>query len=209
MNKYITVAAAVAIAIGMQAKAHAADTSNWFASVEVGNAHIKSAASAQVFGPGWQSIYSLSGNETSTAVRFGWRKGIIGFEQGYVNLGSMTGTSAATSMTPAFNVKTSIKGFTSGLNLHFDIRSNFYVEGRGGVFVGKQDVTLAEVGFPSTESFGNTGIGWYAGAGAGYNFNQSWSVGLNYTHYKLDTTDYILKVNSKSDVYGGSLEYRF
>ncbi len=212
MNKYISVAAAVAIAFGVMPKAHAADNSTFFANVEFGSAHVKASADQPYYGPSSTTpLYSVKGNKTSTAVRIGWRKGVIGFEEGYIDLGSQSFNVSATNNNPEFNIKNSLKGFTSGVNLHFDIRTKFYVEGRGGVFIGKQGITLSAVGVPgpSSESFGNTSLGWYAGLGGGYNFDQNWSVGVNWTHYKLDSNNYPLRFSNKADVYGASVEYRF
>lgn len=190
-------AAGAFIATGAQAK----DVSGWFINGGVGSAH---------YGANYQGV---SGSESDTAFQFtgGWRSQFIGLEAGYVNLGSISehddfGDSAHISG----------KGWTVGVNGHFNPTEKWYISARAGLFRWQisAHATLVDndegegIGpEASTEYVSSSAGGWkgYAGVGTGVDFNHHWSLGGNFDYYQLGKQG----INIHAKVYSVNLEYRF
>jgi OmpA-OmpF porin, OOP family len=188
MRKFILSAALLALSVPAL-QAHASDTSGWFANVGVGSTHFKAKADG----------YSFSDNTTGTMFNVGWRKGVIGVEAGYTDLGSVSYSDGY-----GDSVKVSADGFTAGLNLHYNVNEKFYVGGRGGAFFWTAKDHYNVPGYLSG-SDSTSSTGWYAGVGAGYNFTPNWSAAVNYNYYDMNKSG----GSVKSDMYGVSLEYSF
>ena len=188
MRKLILSAALAALSLSAVTQAHAAGTSGWFANAAVGSNHFSIKDSG----------YSYSDNATSWMVNGGWRKGMVGFEVGYTDLGSMTKGVGLGS------VKLSADGPTVGLNLHYNVNDKFYVGGRAGAFFWTAKETLTQYGYGSM-STNDSSTGFYAGVGAGYNFTPNWSLGANYNYYRMSKSG----TTVDNDMFAVSLEYSF
>lgn len=175
--------------------AHADQTNGWFVNGNAGTAHYK----ATVDGLG-------SGTDSNTAfmLNAGWRdQGILGFEAGYTNLGSV---SAKDDYGDRLKVKAD--GWTFGLNGHFNFNDHWYMSARTGGFLWKLKSTLS-VNDPSLGSAtyrdSEQSLGWYGGVGGGYDFNKHWSVGANFDYYSMSKHGYDIG----SRIFSISGEYRF
>lgn len=188
MRKLILSAALAALSLSAVTQAHAAGTSGWFANAAVGSNHFSIKDSGS----------SYSDNATSWMVNGGWRKGIVGFEVGYTDLGSMTKDIGYAS------VKLSATGPTAGLNLHYNINDKFYVGGRAGAFFWTAKESANVYGYGSMSN-NDSSTGFYAGVGAGYNFTPMWSLGANYNYYRMSKSG----TTVDNDMFAVSLEYSF
>ena len=126
-------------------------------------------------------------NDTGYAGNIGYRWALnpnfaLGIEGGYTDLGKF-GTKS--SFDGVGLGQASVKGWTAGVNGHFNITPEWYVSGRAGLFRadikgGYLDATATPVNIDDTSSK------YYAGAGVGYDFSNNFSVGVNYDYYKAD-----------------------
>jgi len=125
----------------------------------------------------------------------------LGIEGGYVDLGKF-GTSSD------FNGlglgQASLKGWTAGVNGHFNMTPQWYLSGRAGFFAadlkgGYLDATAIPIYVDDSSSK------YYAGVGVGYDFSNNFSVGVNYDYYKADTAG--LKLDPS--MFSVSAELRF
>ena len=191
-NTLVAIALATAGLTAIPLTSHAADQSGFFINGNVGQSNVS------------KGVYD--DDDTGFIGNFGYRWAVapnvlLGVEGGYTDLGS-------------FSVKNrydgigipdaELKGWTLGVNGHFNVTDNWYVSGRTGWFRGdvkggSLDTTGALVRVDDTSDK------WYAGAGFGYDFNNNFSVGVNYDYYKADKND--LELNS--DLVSVSAEYRF
>lgn len=187
----------IAAACGLFATAACAEQTNgWFVNGDVGTAHYKATVSGV---PG-------SGTDSNTAyiINAGYRdQGILGFEAGYTNLGSVTAKDD-------FGDRAKLKadGWTAGLNGHFDLTDQWYLSARGGLFLWKlkSNVTYTDVtGGRTTLRDSKQALDWYAGVGAGYNIDRHWSVGAAFDYYKVNTHSYDIGTR----VFSVTGEYRF
>lgn len=183
--------AGACLATGAQAK----DLTGWFVNGGVGSAHYH-AALDNVDG---------HGSDTGTSFQFnaGWRSQFIGIEGGYVDLGSVSdhddfGDSG----------KVSGKGWTLGVNGHFNPTEKWYISARAGLFhwTTKLRGTVDEgEGGIATVSLSDNGTNGYFGLGTGVDFNRNWSLGVNGDFYQINAHGY--RVHTK--VYSVTAEYRF
>lgn len=191
-KKLLTLAVA---ASGLLATAaHADQTNGWFINGSAGTAHYN----ATVNGLG-------SGTENNTALilNAGYRdRGILGFEAGYTNLGSVTAQDDL-----GDRAKIRADGWTLGLNGHFNLTDHWYLGARAGLFLWKMKATLTynDGTGRSTLRGSQQNVRWYAGVGTGYDINQHWSVGASFDYYKVSKSGY--DIGSK--IFSVSGEYRF
>ncbi|WP_187300552.1 outer membrane protein [Mizugakiibacter sediminis] len=177
------------------AAASAAQTSGWFANVGAGQSTF--------------NHYPYRENDTAGQASFGYRwaagPALFGVEAGYADLGNFRPKSSASvsGYDPA-----RLRGYTLGVNTHVNVASHWYLSGRLGAFdwIGGRTYTDA-AGVPVNYDHDNRGWGvdYYAGVGAGYDFNPHLSLGLNYDYFraKQDT------VNLSGGLTTVSAEYRF
>jgi len=78
--------------------------------------------------------------------------------------------------------------------------NGFYVQGRAGLFRGKVDLSEEGVGSASDSSSDA-----YFGVGLGYDFNDRFGLGLNYTRYQADFSG----VSVDSNTLSAGVEFRF
>ena len=151
-----------------------------------------------------KGIYNDS--DTGYAGNVGYRWALspavaIGVEGGYTYLGKFDPKSSFDGMGLG---RAEVKGWTAGVNGHFNITPQWYISGRGGWF--RSDVTgtyLNGAGEPVVVN--DTGNKFYAGAGFGYDFTNNFSVGLNYDYYRANAAG--LKLDP--DLVSVSAELRF
>lgn len=191
-NTLIAIALATAGIAAFPATSHAADTSGFFINGNVGQSNLNK-------GP-------YDDSDTGYAANIGYRwavapNALIGIEGGYTDLGTIQGkVTALGNGVTAGAADISISGWNIGANGHFNLSDNWYVSGRLGVFHGK-----TEVGLPGLGNLDDTSNKWYAGAGVGYDFNNNFSVGVNYDYYKASKSG----LNFSPDLISVSGEYRF
>jgi OOP family OmpA-OmpF porin/outer membrane immunogenic protein len=156
-------------------------------------------------------------SDTAYAVNIGYRWAInanvaLGIEGGYTDLGKF-GVDL-NHFVPHENPglpNASVKGWTAGVNGHFNLTPQWYVSGRTGLF--RADIKGAydnpdeggHVFVPAFLTVDGTSTKYYAGAGVGYDFSNNMSVGLNYDFYKASKNGLKLTPNLLSV----SGEYRF
>ncbi|HEX5953259.1 MAG TPA: outer membrane beta-barrel protein [Rhodanobacteraceae bacterium] len=191
-KKFTALALCVAgacLATGAQAK----DLTGWFVNGGAGGAHYKA------------SYAGLSGTESDTSyqINAGWRSQFIGIEGGYVDLGGVS-----SSLGFGDSASVSGKGFTLGVDGHFNPADKWYISARAGLFKWivdlRADITDT-AGTPMRIAYSANGVNGYAGVGTGIDFNRHWSLGVNFDYYQIKK--YGFDVDTK--VYSANLEYRF
>ena len=141
-------------------------------------------------------------NDTGYGINAGYRwllnpNVALGVEAGYTDLGKFDTKGAYSSLGRA-----SAKGWTAGVNGHFNLTPQWYVSGRAGLF--RADTKgWTNQAVPSYVDDSSTK--WYAGAGFGYDFSNNLSLGLNYDYYKTDSKG----LNLDPNLLSLSAEYRF
>lgn len=181
--------AAACLATTAQAK----DLTGWFINGGGGSAHYDA------------SFAGISGSESDTSFQIngGWRSRFIGIEAGYVDLGSVSENDGV-----GDSARVDGKGWTIGLNGHFNPTDKWYISARAGYFLWTLDAraTIADgLGGADVYSISQHGGDGYAGVGTGVDFNRHWSLGANFDYYKVQKNGY--DIGSK--VYSVNLEYRF
>lgn len=179
--------------------ASAADQTNgWFVNGNVGTAHYK--ATVDGLGTGTE-------NNTAFMVNGGYRsQGILGFEAGYTNLGSVSETIGGD------RAKLRADGWTLGLNGHFNFTDHWYLSARGGLFLWKLklNATYTDVNDGRTTLRADKqSIDWYAGIGTGWDINRHWSVGANFDYYKIGDRYQGVGYDVGSRIFSVGAEYRF
>ncbi len=169
--------------------AQAADVTGWFVDGGVGSAHYKA------------TYEGLSGTESDHGFQIngGWRSHFIGVEGGYADLGSVSENDGV-----GDSASLSGKGWTLGLNGHFNPTDRWYISARAGFFFWKLDghLTLAD----GTSGAGSeNGMNGYAGLGTGFDIDRHWSVGVNFDYYNINKHH----VNIDTKMYSVNAEYRF
>jgi OmpA-OmpF porin, OOP family len=166
-------------------------------------------------GPGQSAQISSQSDTEALRVGYRWNSGVFcyGLETGYVNLG------------PSYyfvfaHYEERIDGALLGPTLKYSLPMGFFVSARGGFFR-STDHEMARLTyglpFPKTGDFyGNvSGIGSYVGLGAGYDFNQSFGLSLNYDRYRPHVvSDWwehggVIPGTPRVDAYTVTAEYRF
>lgn len=173
--------------------AQAKDLTGWFVNGGVGSAHYHA------------TVDGLTGHESDTSFQIngGWRSRFIGIEAGYVDLGSVSehddfGDSA----------KLSGKGWTAGLNGHFNPTDKWYISARAGFFLWTLHgaAALADgLGGIDQYAASEHGLDGYTGVGTGVDFNRHVSLGVNFDYYKIEKHGY--DIGTKT--YSVTVEYRF
>jgi len=188
-NTLIALALAAAGFVAVPA-AHAADTSGFFINGNIGQSNV--------------SERYYDDDDTGFAGNIGYRWAVtpgvlLGIEGGYTDLGKFSPTSPALGLGDA-----ELNGWTLGVNGHFNVSENWYISGRAGWFNGdiKGDYLNIDGDVVRVDDTANK---WYAGAGFGYDFNNNFSVGLNYDYYEASKNN----LDLNSDLISVSAEYRF
>ena len=193
MYKKLTALALLTAAACVGTSAQAKDLTGWFVNGGVGSAHYKA------------TYEGVSGTESDTGFQIngGWRSQFIGFEGGYVDLGSISENDGL-----GDSAKLSGKGWTLGLNGHFNPTDKWYISARAGFFRWTVDARadLADgMGGTTRYSGSENGLNGYAGLGTGIDFNRHWSVGVNFDYYNINKHH----VNIDTKLYSVTAEYRF
>ena len=191
-NTLFAIALATAGLTAIPLTSHAADQSGFFINGNVGQSNTS------------KGLYDDDDTGFGANVGYRWAVApnvLLGVEGGYTDLGEFSTKDRFTGLGVP---NAEISGWTLGVNGHFNVTDNWYVSGRAGLF--RADV---KGGY-----FNDTGAlvrvddnanKWYAGAGFGYDFNNNFSVGLNYDYYKADKNN----LDLQSDLVSVSAEYRF
>ena len=115
----------------------------------------------------------------------------LGIEGGYTDLGKFDPRSSVDGLGTG---RASVKGWTAGVNGHFNITPQWYLSGRAGLF--RADIKGGYLDATGTAvNIDDTSDKYYAGAGFGYDFSNNFSVGLNYDYYKANTAGLKLDPN--------------
>lgn len=142
--------------------------------------------------------YQLSGG-------YRWSLGstaLLGVEAGYNDLGNIDVGNAFSSDDVVTNGQPALHGFTLGANGRYGFARDWYVSARAGVYRWKAKGVSGPVN-PVVNDLDKTS--WYTGAGIGYDFTHSFSVGLNVDHYDAEKDQF----DFSSNLYSVGAEYRF
>jgi OOP family OmpA-OmpF porin/outer membrane immunogenic protein len=192
-NTLFAIALATAGLTAIPLTSHAADTSGFFINGNVGQSSTTKGA--------------YDDDDIGFGANVGYRWAVtpsvlLGVEGGYTDLGSFSTKSRDTGLGIP---DAELKGWTLGVNGHFNVTDNWYVSGRTGLFRGDVKGGFIDPFLGTAVRVDETSDKWYAGAGFGYDFNPNLSVGLNYDYYKADKNN--LKLDT--DLVSVSAEYRF
>ena len=191
-NSLLAIALATAGLTAIPLTSHAADQGGFFINGNVGQSNVS------------KGVYDDDDTGFGANVGYRWAVApnvLLGVEGGYTDLGEFS-TKGRYSGLGIPNAE--LSGWNLGVNGHFNVTDNWYVSGRAGLF--RADVKggyFDNVGAPVRVD--DTSDKWYAGAGFGYDFNNNFSVGLNYDYYKADKHN----LDLNSDLVSVSAEYRF
>jgi OOP family OmpA-OmpF porin/outer membrane immunogenic protein len=204
-NTLLAIALASAGMFAVPVLSHAAENNNggWFINGNVGQSNLS------------KGLYDDS--DTAYGVNVGYRWAInpnvaLGIEGGYTDLGKFG--IDLNQFVPHENPglpNASVKGWTAGVNGHFNLTPQWYLSGRTGLF--RADIKGAyanpddtgHVLVPAFLTVDDTSTKYYAGAGFGYDFSNNLSVGLNYDYYKVKKNG----LNLSPNLVSVSGEYRF
>jgi len=191
-NTLFAIALATAGLTAIPLTSHAADQSGFFINGNVGESNVN------------KGVYDDSDTGFLGNVGYRWAVApnvLLGVEGGYTDLGKFSTKSRFDGLGLR---DADLKGWNLGINGHFNVTENWYVSGRTGWFRGDvKGAYLDSAGVPVTVD--DTSDKWYAGAGFGYDFNNNFSVGLNYDYYKADKSN----LDLNADLVSVSAEYRF
>jgi OOP family OmpA-OmpF porin/outer membrane immunogenic protein len=187
-----TIALATAGLTAIPLTSHAADQSGFFINGNVGQSNTS------------KGLYDDDDTGFGANVGYRWAVApnvLLGIEGGYTDLGEFSTKNRYTGLGVP---NAEISGWNLGVNGHFNVTDNWYVSGRAGLF--RADVKggyFDDAG--ALVRVDDNANKWYAGAGFGYDFNNNFSVGLNYDYYKADKNN----LDLQSDLVSVSAEYRF
>lgn len=189
-NALFAIALAATGIAAVPAISHAADTSGFFINGNVGQSNLNKGA--------------YDDSDTGYAANIGYRWAfapsvLIGIEAGYTDLGSV---SPKNGFAPVLG-NAELSGWNVGVNGHFNVSDNWYLSGRAGLF--RADIKGGYFDGAAPVLVDDSSNKWYAGAGFGYDFNNNFSVGVNYDYYKADKSG----LNFSPDLVSVSGEYRF
>jgi opacity protein-like surface antigen len=123
----------------------------------------------------------------------------LGVEGGYTNLGKFSPNTPSDGLGQA-----SIKGWTLGVNGHFNFTPEWYVSGRTGWF--RSDLKASYLADPDTVvNVSGTSNKFYVGAGVGYDFSTNFSLGMNYDYYRSNLGG----ISLDPSLWSVSAEFRF
>jgi OmpA-OmpF porin, OOP family len=206
MRKLVTLA--VALTLGTASAAAFAD----------GNAFVNANAGYSDYNYNTDSLAApgvatnLRKRDPAGAVRVGYRWNSVvdyGVEVGYGYLGQARLNVADADAT---RLTQKNRGYLLGGNLNYNITDNWYVSARAGWFRGRNTYAGAVYAIDTVETARatNTNTGEYFGLGAGYNFNQHFSLGLAYDTYHTPAYINGLEVRgTRAGMYSLQGEYRF
>jgi OmpA-OmpF porin, OOP family len=170
-----------------------ADNSGWFVAGNVGQAYVSQ-------GP-------YDGHDTAYAIEGGYRWSVapnaaLGLEAGYNDLGNIHLSNAFASTPILSRPRSSLHGFTFGVDGHVNFTPNWFFSARAGIYQWRGE-GLGNDTNPLYRSLEKTDF--YGGAGIGYDFSRHFSLSANYDHYqankdRLDLTTNMVSVRA---------EYRF
>jgi len=115
-------------------------------------------------------------------------------------------------VTPDYLVRLKTSGWTIGGNGKFQFGDHWFVSGRGGLFRANTRTRLADITTSQVVySHKNAKTSYYAGVGAGYDFNEHFGLGVNFDYYRAKVN---LGGGDKTSgfgikTYGVTAEYRF
>jgi len=144
-------------------------------------------------------------NDTAFQGNIGYRWALspgvaLGVEGGYTDLGKFSPKNNE----DAILGDASLKGWTLGVNGHFNLTPEWYLSGRTGIF--HSDLKGGYFNTPDTVVYvDDTANKFYAGAGVGYDFSNNFSLGLNYDYYKANKNG----LNLDPSMFSVSAEFRF
>lgn len=195
MNKRIQLTAIAGVFALASTSLMAAEQGTFFVNGNLGQAHYHDSG----FSNG-------SNTDTAAALRAGYDWNVsnwsVGVEGGYADLGKATGKVFAGGNVASFNIKTT--GWLLGGNGKYRFDNHMFVSARMGWFRSNFDVNVPGYG---SQSF--SGDGAYGGLGVGYDFNQHFSLGVNYDGYHGRATVAGIKTKESIGVYSAFAEYRF
>ena len=194
---FIACAIATAMAFGTTA-ACAKDLTGWYVNGSVGSAHSKAKALGYNLG---------STNTTAENFTVGYRTQFIGFDVGYTDLGQYSGNDGV-----GDHGKISADGITFGISGHFNPTRQWYISTRVGGFQWHVKAKASFDDGAQVEQLSGTenSLGYYLGAGTGYDINRHWSVGVAYDYYKIKKNyQHVGNFQIHSGIASVKAEYRF
>ncbi len=170
----LALAAAGLVAAPLAAHAQALDKGGFFLNGSVGKTNVD------------DGLYDDDDTGFGANIGYRWSAGpgaAFGIEGGYQNLGEWSPVLRASPAGDALG-KAELKGWTAGVNGHFNVSDNWYIAGRAGLF--RADLEGDYLDGDVIRRVDDTSNKWYAGAGFGYDFSNNFSIGLHYDHYEVD-----------------------
>ncbi|MEV8521998.1 outer membrane beta-barrel protein [Dyella marensis] len=202
---------ALAVAMVTSGAAMAADGGQFFVNGQIGSQKVSTS----------KALKGVKKNELIGTLRAGymWNNGPLsyGAETGYVVLGSENGVIAKESngvspriVMPEQALRVKTNGWLFGGNAKLHIGDSWFVSGRGGLFRSNLRVRTGEVNKPASSSHKSTKNGYYAGVGAGYDFNEHFGLGANFDYYRarVNLGSGVKTIGGGYEVYGVTAEYR-
>ncbi len=167
--------------------------SGWFVGGNVGQAYVSQGA--------------YDGHDTAYAINGGYRWSVapnaaLGVEVGYNDLGNIRLSNAFASAPILSHPKSSLHGFTFGVDGHVNFTPNWFFSARAGIYQWRGE-GLSNDANPLYRSLEKTDF--YGGAGIGYDFSRHFSLSANYDHYQANKDHLDLTTNMVSV----RAEYRF
>ena len=176
------------------------------------------------FDLGGTSGWTVDDKDTNWGLTAGYMlNNNFGFEAGYRDLGSASGSASATESAMVFgqvftgtatlNASGDADGWLFGVRASLPINDKFSVNARAGLAMWSADVrvsasavgtwggTAIAAGASASETFDGTDP--YYGIGANYNITKQMGVGIGYTKFKMDD------IGVKNDSWDINLNYRF
>ncbi|MCD7097816.1 porin family protein [Stenotrophomonas sp. MMGLT7] len=189
----VLIVSALGLTAATQLHAQDAGSAGWFVNGSAGRTSIKE-------GP-------YDGRDTGYSVNGGYRWGLfpwlsLGLEVGYNDLGNIEARNLFDGDQVIDDGKSQLHGWTAGVNQRFDFGPKWYASVRGGVY-GWKGRGLSNDEVSRRQDLDK--LSWYAGVGAGYDFTDHLSAGVNYDYYAAKKFD----VDLSTDMASLSVEYRF
>ena len=190
-NTLLAIALATTGLAALPLTSHAADQSGFFINGNVGDSNVS------------KGLYDDDDTGFGANVGYRWALApnfLFGVEGGYTDLGKFSPKNSG----DAAIGDASLKGWTLGVNGHFNLTPEWYLSGRTGIF--HSDLKGGYFSAPDTIVYvDDTANKFYAGAGVGYDFSNNFSLGLNYDYYKANKNG----LNLDPSMFSVSAEFRF
>ncbi|MBT2116127.1 outer membrane beta-barrel protein [Dyella sp. LX-66] len=203
MKQWIYKAALAVAMVGASGASMAADDGQFFVNGEVGSKTHHLSRNAHGEKNGWGGGLRLGYLWNVENVSFG-------LEGGYVNLGKVKASETVPAIGPRavgpapttkIGYKGSMKGIVLGGNLKYHFGDNWFASARGGLFRATTNDSISQDG-ATLISIKETANKFYAGVGAGYDFNEHFGLAANFDYFRAGSGDH-------AKLYGVSAEYRF